>query len=303
MASVLDPQIAPKGEARVPTPELMTTAVRAIARPIPPSAVRAMTYGHSQLQLGSSSFLARLRPDEAADLMGRGRRRRWRKGATLFGQGDSSRWVAVLLSGMVKVCVPTEQGDEVLLGVRGPGALVGALEVSDGKPRGATAAALQPVEALIVPPETFSDFLAARGVFRLLIEELCEQLREAERQRVGIETYNVAQRLARQLVELADRYGEEIDGGVRVSLALTQHDLASWIGASRESVSKALRSLRMRELIETGRRSVLILDLAALRDIAELTLACAHGHFPPLASHGAPCRERDQHAAPTAPNI
>jgi CRP-like cAMP-binding protein len=68
-------------------------------------------------------------------------------------------------------------------------------------------------------------------------------------------------------------YREQADGGIRIPLALTQDDLASWIGASREAVSKALRPARTRGWIETGRRTVLILDLAALCNWALQPLA------------------------------
>lgn len=214
----------------------------------------------------ADSFLGRLSPVDVADLMRRGRRQRWRKGATLVTCGEASCWVAVLLSGMVKATVPTDDGAEILLRISGPGELVGELEASDGMPRPATIVALEPTEALIVSQDGFSAFLESHAAaVRLLVEMLGERLRDAERRRYGLGAYSVTQRLARQLVELADRYGELADEGIRISLALTQDDLASWIGASRESVSKALRSLRQRGLVETGRRRVLVLDLAALR--------------------------------------
>ena len=71
--------------------------------------------------------------------------------------------------------------------------------------------------------------------------------------------------MAARLVELAERFGEPTNGGVRVGLPLSQDELAGWTGASREAVSKALRSLRDRGLIETGRRRVVIYDLEGLR--------------------------------------
>jgi CRP-like cAMP-binding protein len=220
----------------------------------------------------ADSFLSRLSPVDMADLVGRGHRRRWRKGETLCTQGEPSYWVAILLSGMVKATTPTDDGVEILLRVSGPGELIGELEVSDGKPRPATIVALEPTEALAVPQEHFSAFLESHdAAVRVLVDMLCERLRDAERRRYGLGAFNVTKRLAQQLVELADRYGQDVEEGVRISLALTQDELASWIGASRESVSKALRSWRQHGLIETGRRSVLVRDLAALRAHSELS--------------------------------
>ncbi|GAA3308369.1 hypothetical protein GCM10020219_009520 [Nonomuraea dietziae] len=71
--------------------------------------------------------------------------------------------------------------------------------------------------------------------------------------------------MATRLVELAERYGEQTSTGLRVALPLSQDELAGWTGASREAVSKALRTLRDRGLIETGRRRVVVHDLDGLR--------------------------------------
>src|SRR5580693_2180832 len=93
------------------------------------------------------SFLAGLTAEDAMDLIRRGRRRRWHKGAALCSQEESSHWIGVVVSGVVKASVYTEDGREVLLGLHGPGALIGELEALDGRPRPATLSALEPVEA------------------------------------------------------------------------------------------------------------------------------------------------------------
>jgi CRP-like cAMP-binding protein len=76
--------------------------------------------------------------------------------------------------------------------------------------------------------------------------------------------------LAGRLVELAERYGQRREGeeGVLIDLAITQEELAGWTGASREALTKALQTLRGLGWIETGRRSLRIHDLEALRDRA-----------------------------------
>src|SRR5207244_2778441 len=120
----------------------------------------------------------------------------------------------------------------------GPGTLVGELEAADGQPRPATVVALEPVEALVISHEEFAAFFASHpGAVWLLAGMLCERLRDAERKQVEFGSQSIAKRLAQQRVELAERYGQHADGGVRISLALTQDELASWIGASREAVS------------------------------------------------------------------
>ncbi len=71
--------------------------------------------------------------------------------------------------------------------------------------------------------------------------------------------------MALRLVELADRYGERDDGRIRITLPLSQNELAAWTGTSREATSKALQLMRQRGYIETFRREIHVLDIASLR--------------------------------------
>lgn len=211
-------------------------------------------------------FLDQLSPADRDDLCARGRRRRWPPGATLFGEGDRSTTVVLVLSGRAKVFSLTEQGGEVLLAIRGPGALVGEMSALDGAPRSASVAALEPLDTIVVPVQAFLDFLnaspdAAVCIVRLIVG----RLRDADRKRIEFGTYDALGRVALRLAELAERFGQSAERGVRITLPLTQDELAAWTGSSRESVTKALRTLRRHGVIETSRRSVAVLDLDGLR--------------------------------------
>ncbi|MBP2707545.1 Crp/Fnr family transcriptional regulator [Microbispora sp. RL4-1S] len=209
-------------------------------------------------------FLAQLTPEEAADLRAVGRTRRWERGETVMSEDDSADWVLVLTSGRVKVSSHTAGGSEVVLAVRGPGALLGDMSALDGHPRSGTVTALEPIEGLVV--HDFTGYLSEHGrVGVLLMRLIIGRLRDADRKRVEYGAFDTTGRVATRLVELAERYGEQTSEGVRVALPLSQDELAGWTGASREAVSKALRSLRDRGLIETGRRRVIVHDLEGLR--------------------------------------
>lgn len=228
------------------------------------------------------SFLAALHSAERAELLRRGHTRTWPTAATLFSEGAVSTWVLILLCGRVKASSHGENGTEVLLAVRGTGSLLGEVSAIDGLPRSATVSALEPVEALVLTAEEFMSFLQEHPrIMRLIMRMLCERWRDADRKRIEFGMFDATSRVAQRLVELADRFGEPYrapyppsyqarDTGagtqsVRITLALTQEELASWVGASREAVSKALRTLRARGWIETGRRRVIVHDLPALR--------------------------------------
>ncbi|MGI8330725.1 Crp/Fnr family transcriptional regulator [Actinomadura scrupuli] len=220
------------------------------------------------------SFLAALEPAERAELLRRGHTRTWPPAATLFSEGADSTWVLILLSGRVKASSHGENGTEVLLAVRGTGSLLGEVSAIDGLPRSATVSVLEAVEALVLTAEEFMSFLQEHPrVMQLIMRMLCERWRDADRKRIEFGMFDATSRVAQRLVELADRFGEPYrardagpgPGSVRITLALTQEELASWVGASREAVSKALRTLRARGWIETGRRRVIVHDLPALR--------------------------------------
>ncbi|MEU1728654.1 Crp/Fnr family transcriptional regulator [Actinomadura sp. ATCC 39365] len=209
-------------------------------------------------------FLSMLTAEEVEALRAAGRPRRWDRGTTVITEGDAADWVLVLTQGRVKVSSHTSSGTEVVLAVRGPGALLGDMSAVDGSPRSATVTALEPIQGIVV--RDFSGFLAAHGrIAVLLLQLVVGRLRDADRKRVEYGAFDTTGRVATRLLELADRYGERTSTGVRVALPLSQDELAGWTGSSREAVSKALRTLRDRGLIETGRRRVVIHDVEGLR--------------------------------------
>ncbi|MEU7900565.1 Crp/Fnr family transcriptional regulator [Nonomuraea sp. NPDC049152] len=212
----------------------------------------------------AGEFLSMLTPDETQALKAAGRPRRWERGEVVMTEGDTSDWVLLLLDGRVKVSSHTSGGTEVVLAVRGPGGLVGEMSAIDGSPRSATVTALEPVGGVVV--RDFAGFLQAHGrVAVLLMRLVTERLRDSDRKRIEYGAFDTTGRVATRLLELAERYGEKTNSGLRVALPLSQDELAGWTGASREAVSKALRTLRDRGLIETGRRRVVIHDLEGLR--------------------------------------
>ncbi|PZG13140.1 Crp/Fnr family transcriptional regulator [Nonomuraea aridisoli] len=209
-------------------------------------------------------FLSLLTAEEVEAVRAAGRLRKWDRGATVINEGDTSDWVLVLLEGRVKVSSHTDSGTEVVLAVRGPGGILGELSAIDGSPRSATVTALEPISGIVV--RDFATFLESHGrIAVLLMQHVSFRLRDADRKRIEYGAYDTAGRVATRLLELAERYGEQTSAGVRVALPLSQDELAGWTGSSREAVSKALRMLRDRGLIETGRRRVVIHDVEGLR--------------------------------------
>ncbi len=213
------------------------------------------------------SFLTSLVPEDRAGLERLSRRRRWRKGAVLWVQSEPSQWMAVLISGSVKISWFTDDGKEALLAIQGPGTLIGELEIVDGRERLATVSALEPVLALVLTSADFADFLQRHhGAVRPFAQYLSARLRDSESKRIEFVTLDVMGRVVRRLLELADSSGRAAGGYVELPVSLTHGELAGWTGATREAVSKALGLLRSRGWIETGRRRIVLRDLDALRE-------------------------------------
>jgi CRP/FNR family cyclic AMP-dependent transcriptional regulator len=212
------------------------------------------------------TFLDSLTAEEAAELSASGTRRAYGANVTLFRQGDDAGAVMVLLQGRVKVVGSAGFGREAIVAVRGPGDLLGELAAIDGGPRSATVTTLEPVEVLLVAQSTFSALMERHPhVALVILRSVVESLRHADEQHAQFATHDVPARVAQRLLELAERFGSPGDRGIEIALPLSQEELASWAGASREAVSKALHQLRELRIVETGRRRVTVLELDALR--------------------------------------
>ena len=215
---------------------------------------------------GAGEFWDHLTPDEAVALEQVGRQREFRRGAILFRQAERTDSVVVLRTGRVKVSVDTAGGAEVVLAIRGPGALLGELSAIDREPRSATVTAIDNVTALALTLAAFEGYLMAHGrVSFLLMRALAGKLRDADRKRIEFGAHDTTGRVAARLVEMAERFGQPCDDGLKIGLPFSQDELAGWTGASREAVSKALGVLRSAGEIRTSRMSVVVRDLDALR--------------------------------------
>lgn len=216
-------------------------------------------------------FWASLSHDEQLAIEAIGTRRVFSPGSRLIGDNESAAAVFVLLSGQVKLTRTTIDGDSVVIELRGSGALIGELGALDAGRRIASATAVTPVEALVVPASRFRQLLLEEAsiCFAVLLV-VGEKLRQATEWRLVASSTDVMTRLAGRLAELAQGVQPQGDGTVEIHSPFTQQELADWIGVSRDAVVQALGAMRSEGWIETGRRVIRVHDLEALEAIGRL---------------------------------
>lgn len=161
------------------------------------------------------------------------------KNAVIVSEGDETESLYVILSGRAKVFVADESGKEIVLGTQGPGEYFGEM-VLDGGPRSASVMTVEPSRFVVIPKRNVRDFLRSHPEFAIrLIEKLIHRTRALTASVKNLALMDVYGRVARLLLDLA-----EDDGGTLVIREkLTQQDIASRVGASREMVSKILNDL------------------------------------------------------------
>lgn len=212
----------------------------------------------------ASWFLRLLPPDDARHLEQTGKRQH-AAGDVLCREGDSSREVHLVTSGRIKIVTDTLLGRPVLLALCGPGQIIGEQAMLEEKVRSASAIALVPTETLAISSERLRALLRSHPPLALgMLAQMSSRLRDADRKRGEFAELDSSGRVARRLVELAADYGQCTASGWRIDLGLTQEEIASWVGASREALLRALASFRREGWITTGRRHITIVDLTAM---------------------------------------
>ena len=191
---------------------------------------------------------------------------RIRRGEVLFREGDSGDRLFVVSDGKVKLGRTSSDGRENLLAILGPGQMFGELSLFDPGPRSATVTAVTDVTMLVLSHDEMVRWLSGRPeVARGLLSQLAGRLRRANDVVADLVFSDVPGRVAKALLELSARFGRTADDGVHVHHDLTQEELAQLVGASRETVNKALADFAQRGWLRLEPRSVVLLDVERLR--------------------------------------
>jgi CRP/FNR family cyclic AMP-dependent transcriptional regulator len=190
------------------------------------------------------------------------------RGSLILTQGDPGEALFLIRSGQVKVSVVAEDGREVILSVLGPGSFFGEMALVDDEPRSAHVIAMEDTSLLQLRREDFRTRLRSSPELSIaLLRELSRRLRRADDTITSLMLLDVNGRVAHLLLELAREEGG--DAGARITRRLTHASIGQMVGASRETVSRTMRTLVVRNIIAVERREIRLLDLPALRLAAQ----------------------------------
>ncbi|MCS6801359.1 MAG: Crp/Fnr family transcriptional regulator [Chloroflexota bacterium] len=216
--------------------------------------------------LRSLALFDGLDPSSLALLEERVRARVFREGEIIFRRDDVGTALYVIRSGRVKIRLTADDGRETVLALLGPGACFGELAVLDGEPRSADAVAVDRTETVMLLRDDFLRALDQSAVLaKRMILLISQKLRQTNEQLYDLVFYDVPGRVAKRLLELAATHGVRSPVGTQIDISLTQQDLAQLIGASRESVNRALRSYVARGFIAVAHQRIVILKPEGLR--------------------------------------
>ncbi|MET7769569.1 Crp/Fnr family transcriptional regulator [Nocardia sp. NPDC005366] len=220
--------------------------------------------------------MARLTLESGRELLGLTRPQRVPAGTVLISQGDERQHVLLLRSddpersACVKITADSRSGKRGLLGIRVSGDVVGELAALRGAPRMATVTTCTDTVVHTIAPRDFLEFLNSRtDAWEALCRMIADRLEWANRRRLDFAGYEVSVRLARVLLDLAERHGGAVAGGYELGVRLSQTELGALIGAREDTVSSAMRQLRADGLVVTAYRTVTITDFEALRVFAD----------------------------------
>jgi len=184
-----------------------------------------------------------------------------RKGQALFKEGDDGDNLYIITSGKIKLGTKSQDGRENLLMVLGPGDMFGDLSLFDSGPRTSTATAVTESRLLSLGQEKVIPWVREHPEASLhLLARLASRLRRTNEVVSDLVFSDVPGRVAKALIDLGVKFGEKTSEGFLVHHDLTQEELAQLVGASRETVNKALADFAQRSWIKLEARAVLILD-------------------------------------------
>jgi CRP/FNR family cyclic AMP-dependent transcriptional regulator len=215
--------------------------------------------------LARTPIFQSLQPQDIDAIAARAITRRVARNQVILRRGDPNSGMLVIMTGRVRISVVSEDGKEVTLTVLGPGEVVGEMSLLDGGPCSADVTAQEDCTLLVIERGQFLALLRSNSELCLrLLSFLTRRLRRANAALEDMALLDVPTRLGRLLTRLAADYGVPVQSGTRIEVRLSQKDLSSLVGASREKVNRQIRLWEEAGVLAKDSGRMVITDVQAL---------------------------------------
>ena len=206
-----------------------------------------------------------MRPNERDAVLAGAGTRRFDKNAAVMRRGEDATGMMVILQGKLRVSVISPEGQEVSLGMLGPGDVLGEMALLDGGTRSADVNAVEECVVLTIQRAHFLELLRNNADLCLrLVRVLSQRVRQSNAFLEEIATLDLGARLGRLLARLAGSYGKEEGGAIRINMKLSQKDLSTLVIGSREKVNRQLRQWEKDGVLSNEHGYILIHKMTAL---------------------------------------
>jgi CRP/FNR family transcriptional regulator, cyclic AMP receptor protein len=224
--------------------------------------------------LGNCVLFAGLNADERAALAARAHIRVFGSDETIFRINSHGNQLMAVLTGTIRISVPSSADKALVLAIIQPGEIFGELSVLDGKERSADAIAETVCTVAILDRRDILSFLDRNpSAWLKLVEVLCQRLRQTNEVFAEVALLHLPARLAKAMLRISKTTSAETQF---TKIEFSQRELANMLGGSRESVNKCLRKWQRKGIVKISEGSIIIVKQAALEDLAEDNLGTAH---------------------------
>jgi CRP/FNR family cyclic AMP-dependent transcriptional regulator len=221
--------------------------------------------------LGNCVLFSGLSAAERAAIVARARIRTFNAGETVFTIGSPGDQMMAILSGSVRISVPSPDGKELLLTIIQPGEVFGELAVLDGKERSADAIAENVCTlAILQRHDVLSFFERNPSAWPKLVDVLCQRLRRTDQVFAEVALLQLPIRLAKTMLRLLELRANSVSAK-SAKIRFSQRELANMVGGTRESVNRCLRTWQRSGIVKISEGSIVVINQAALETIAEPT--------------------------------
>lgn len=211
--------------------------------------------------VGRVPLFSHLQDEDLAKILSIAHTKTFPKDHRLFERGEEGNEFMVVTQGRLKVIFLNEDGRELTLTILGPYQSLGEVSLLDDAPRSASAVALSDLRVLSINKRDFREVIETNPRICIsLLTAMSRRLRELTEDTAGLIFMDVYQRLARKLLNLWDTLGVQGSGSREIPQRLTHQELANMVGATRETVTKALNDMEDRGIIRFNKKQVEILD-------------------------------------------